>query len=43
MDSDPAVSVVKIGDCYEHKLSAGLNNSLKKYSVTMRVSKERKL
>ncbi|EGC6171638.1 phage tail protein [Salmonella enterica] len=40
MDSNPAVSVVKFGDCYEQQFSAGLNNSLKKYNVTIRVSRD---
>lgn len=40
VDSEPAVAVVKFGDGYEQRRPAGLNNNLKKYSVTVRVSRE---
>ena len=40
VDSDPAMSVVKFWDCYEQQFSAGLNNSLKNYNVTIRVSRD---
>lgn len=40
VDSEPQVSVVKFGDGYEQRRAAGINNDLKKYSVTIRVNRE---
>ncbi|EAA9125985.1 phage tail protein [Salmonella enterica] len=40
VDSEPQVSVVKFGDGYEQRRATGINNNLKKYSVTIRVDRE---
>lgn len=34
VDSEPQVSVVRFGDGYEQRRASGINNDLKKYSVT---------
>lgn len=36
VDSEPQVSVVRFGDGYEQRRASGINNDLKKYSVTTR-------
>ncbi|KMJ40170.1 phage minor tail family protein [Salmonella enterica subsp. enterica serovar Typhimurium] len=36
VDSEPQVSVVRFGDGYEQRRASGINNDLKKYSVTIR-------
>ncbi|AHW28082.1 tail protein [Salmonella enterica subsp. enterica serovar Abony str. 0014] len=40
VDSEPQVSVVRFGDGYEQRRASGINNDLKKYSVTIRVDRE---
>ncbi|EKC7217699.1 phage tail protein [Salmonella enterica] len=40
VDAEPKVSVVKFGDGYEQRRAAGINNNLKKYGVTIRVSRK---
>ncbi|WP_080220362.1 phage tail protein [Salmonella enterica] len=40
VDSEPQVTVVKFGDGYEQRRPTGINNNLKKYSVTIRVDRE---
>lgn len=40
VDSAPNVLVVRFGDGYEQRRPAGINNNLKKYEVTIRVSRE---
>ncbi len=37
--SEPKVVTVKLGDGYEQRRAAGLNNQLSTYSVTIRVRK----
>ncbi|EEO7835210.1 phage tail protein [Salmonella enterica] len=39
VDSEPQVSVVKFGDGYEQRRASGINNDLKRYSVTIRVDR----
>lgn len=40
VDSEPRVSVVRFSDGYEQRRAFGINNDLKKYSVTIRVDRE---
>lgn len=40
VDSEPQVAVVKFGDGMEQRRAAGLNNNLKKYSVTIRTKRQ---
>ncbi|EBB2614398.1 phage tail protein, partial [Salmonella enterica] len=40
VDSEPQVAVVKFGDGMEQRCAAGLNNNLKKYSVTIRTKRQ---
>ncbi|EGG3071194.1 phage tail protein [Salmonella enterica] len=40
VDSEPQVTVVKFGDGYEQRRVTGLNSNLKKYSVTIRTTRQ---
>lgn len=36
-ESEPAVTVISFGDQYEQRVSSGLNNNMKSYSVALKV------
>ncbi len=40
VESEPKVTSIKLGDGYEQRRPAGLNNHLAKYNVTVRIRKE---
>ncbi|EBO9745597.1 phage tail protein, partial [Salmonella enterica] len=39
VESEPKVTSIKLGDGYEQRRPAGLNNHLAKYNVTVRIRK----